>query len=276
MHLDRPRERLGGFVYKIVDNIAVTFLPYKALGSNELVAMRDKVVRLREKLKPRPERKGGARRGQPSSAEVLDTLRQRIARQEIPPGSKLREHDLADEFAVPRTRIREVFGALESRGLIERIPNRGAVVMRLDSAHVFQLYDVREVLEGLCARLATENVPPESWQDLVDHFQVPMAKYVRDGDFDTYIAGYERLRERIVEAARNVVVAQMLDSIYEKTNVVIRRIIILPGRAETGLREHQAVLAAMRRGDPAEAERLKRQNLRSAKETLMRFRNYVL
>ena len=72
------------------------------------------------------------------------------------------------------------------------------------------------------------------------------------------------------------VVAQMLDSIYEKTNVVIRRIIILPGRAEVGLREHQAVLAAMRRGDAAEAEQLKRQNLRSAKETLLRFRNYVL
>jgi DNA-binding GntR family transcriptional regulator len=84
------------------------------------------------------------------------------------------------------------------------------------------------------------------------------------------------LRQRIIEAARNVVVAQMLDSIYEKTNVIIRRIIILPGRAEVGLREHQAVLAAMRRGDAAEAEQLKRQNLRSAKETLMRFRSYVL
>jgi DNA-binding GntR family transcriptional regulator len=148
--------------------------------------------------------------------------------------------------------------------------------MRLDFSHVFQLYDVREVLEGLCARLATENMPPEFWQDLVDLFRGPMAKYVREGEFDAYIAGYEHLRERIVEAARNVVVAQMLDSIYEKTHVVIRRIIILPGRAEVGLREHQAVLAAMCRGDATEAEQLKRQNLRSAKDTLMRFRNYVL
>jgi DNA-binding GntR family transcriptional regulator len=238
--------------------------------------MPDKVVRLRAKPKARSGRREGARRDRPSTAEVLDAIRQRIARQEIPPGSKLREHDMADEFKVPRTRIREVFGALESRGLIERIPNRGAVVMRFDSDHVFQLYDVREVLEGLCARLATENVPPESWQDLVDHFHGPMATYVREEDFEAYIAGYERLRRRILDAARNVVVAQMLDSIYEKTNVVIRRIIILPGRAEAGLREHQAVLAAMRRGDAAEAERLKRQNLRSAKETLMRFRNYVL
>jgi DNA-binding GntR family transcriptional regulator len=238
--------------------------------------MAEKVVRLRQKPKARPERQAAARRRPLSTTDVLQTLRQRIARQEIPPGSKLREHNLADEFGVPRTRIREVFGALEGRGLIERIPNRGAVVIRLDFAHVFQLYDVREVLEGLCARLATENAPPDSWRDLVDHFRGPMAQYVRAGDFDAYIAGYEHLRARTVEAARNVVVAQMLDSIYEKTHVVIRRIIILPGRAEVGLREHQAVLAAMRRGDAVAAEQLKRQNLRSAKETLMRFRNYVL
>jgi DNA-binding GntR family transcriptional regulator len=238
--------------------------------------MSEKVVRLREKPKARGATRGTSRRGRPSTTEVLDTLRQRIARHEVPPGAKLREHELADEFGVPRTRIREVFGALESRGLIERIPNRGAVVMRLDSEHVFQLYDVREVLEGLSVRLATENVAPESWQNLVEHFRGPMAGYVRDADFDAYIAGYERLRQRVIEAARNVVVARMLDSIYEKTNVVIRRIIILPGRAEVGLREHQAMLAAMRRGDASEAERLKRQNLRSAKETLMRFRTYVL
>jgi DNA-binding GntR family transcriptional regulator len=241
-----------------------------------VVRMSEKVVRLREKAKARSDRRGGTRRKQPATAEVLDMLRQRIARQEIPPGSKLREHDLADEFGVPRTRIREVFGALESRGLIERIPNRGAAVMRLDFAHVFQLYDAREVLEGLCVRLATENRPPESWQDLVDYFQGPMANFVREGNFDAFIAGYEQMRQRAIDAANNVVVAQMLDSIYEKTNVVIRRIIILPGRAEVGLAQHQAVLAAMRRGEADEAERLKRHNLRSAKETLMRFRTYVL
>ena len=55
--------------------------------------------------------------------------------------------------------------------------------------------------------------------------------------------------------------AQMLDSIYEKTNVVIRRIVILPGRAQTGLGEHRAVVAAMRAGDGEAAERHKRANL---------------
>ncbi|MBM3522874.1 MAG: GntR family transcriptional regulator [Alphaproteobacteria bacterium] len=238
-------------------------------------SLSQKIVRLRGGPRggPAPKR---PRRSRASAAELLQSLRQRIAAQKILPGSKLREQDLADEFGVPRTRIREAFGLLEQRGLIERIPNRGAVVTRLDLEHVFHLYDVREVLEGLCARLATENAPPESWQDLVEHFDGPMGRFVRDGDFDSFIRGYERLRERTIEAARNPVAAAMLDSIYERTTVVIRRIIILPGRAETGLAQHRAVLAAMRRGDGAEAERLRRLNMRSAKEALQRFRQYVL
>ncbi len=232
------------------------------------------------KLKKESARRSGgdARRGKSTATpeQILETLRRRIAGHEIPPGAKLREQDLVAEFGVPRTRVREVFGALESRGLIERIPNRGAVVTRLDMDLVFKLYDVREVLEGLCARLATENVPPESWQDLVDHYNGPMAEFLKAGDFDSYVEGYDLLRQRTIAAAGNPIVAQMLDSIYERTNFVIRRIIVLPGRAETGLEQHRAVLGAMRRGDGIEAERLKRLNMRSAKEALNRFRNYVL
>ena len=87
-------------------------------------------------------------RGAPSIADIVQVLRERIARQDVAPGAKLGEQELAAEFGVPRARIREVFGVLESRGLIERIPNRGAVVSRLELDQVFHLYDVRAVLEG--------------------------------------------------------------------------------------------------------------------------------
>lgn len=207
---------------------------------------------------------------------MLNVLRERIANQDILPGSKLREHELAAEFGVPRTRIREVFGALETRGLIERVPNRGAVVKRLELDQVFALYDVRAVLEGLCVRSATENVPAETWQEFVELFGAPMDEYVRAGDFDAFLAAYERFRRRFIESARNPVAAQMLDSIYEKTNVIIRRIVILPGRAQTGLEEHRATVVAMRAGNAAEAERLKRANLLGAKEYLRKFQKYVL
>jgi DNA-binding GntR family transcriptional regulator len=229
------------------------------------------------KLKPRPAAKVRRPRAKAAPAQaVLQVLRERIARQDIAPGAKLREHELASEFAVPRARIREVFQTLESRGLIERIPNRGAVVSRLELDQVFALYDVRAVLEGLCVRKATENVPPETWQEFVELFGAPMDEFVRLGDFDAFLGCYERFRRRFIECARNPVAAQMLDSIYEKTHVVIRRTVILPGRAQTGLEEHRATVAAMRAGNAEEAERLKRANLQGAKEYLRRFQKYVL
>ncbi|AEC21583.1 GntR family transcriptional regulator [Pusillimonas sp. T7-7] len=208
--------------------------------------------------------------------DVLATLRERIARYELPPGSKLNEYELASEFDVPRTRIRDVFTALEQRGLIERIPNRGAMVARLEPQQVFHIYDMREVLEGLCARLACQNADPASWQDLLDQFSGPVEVAVKNGDFEAYTEIYDSFRRRCIEAAANPVLAQALDNIYEKTQVLIRRIIILPGRGEIGVREHRAVLEAMRRGDCDAAEQLRRANIRNAKAFLARYIKYVL
>lgn len=221
----------------------------------------------------RPER---GRHGRNRTGRLIEVLRERIARQEAAPGAKLGEVELSLEFGVPRTQVREAFSALEQRGLIERIPNRGAIVARLDPANVFHIYDTREVLEGACVRLATLNVPNESWQDLLDLFKGPMQRYVEENDFDAFLTGYAQFRERSLEAANNPVLAQMLDSIYEKTQVLIHRIIILPGRAQQGLREHVAVLEAMRRGDADAAEGLRRENMRSAKACLRNFQKYVL
>ena len=229
-----------------------------------------------------PRAKAHVRSGRPNqqglnrTGQLIEALRERIARHEAAPGAKLGELELSVEFGVPRTQVREAFSALEQRGLIERIPNRGAIVARLDPANVFHIYDTREVLEGLCVRLATLNAPKGSWRDLLDLFKGPMQRYVEKNDFDAFLAGYAQFRERSIEAAGNPVLAQMLDSIYEKTQVLIRRIIILPGRAQQGLREHVAVLEAMHRGDAAAAETLRRENMRSAKACLTDFQKYVL
>jgi len=223
-------------------------------------------------------RAAAARAARPphSVAQIVGVLRGRIARQDIPPGAKLRETDLADEFGVPRTRIRDALAALEQRGLVERIPNRGAVVMRLDLSHVFHIYELREVLEGLCARLATEKAPPERWRKELELFQGPMKELVARNELDPYIERYEALRRAIIEAAGNPVLAEMLDTIYEKTQVLIRRILILPGRAEVGRQQHVAMLEAMVRGKAELAEQRRREGLRSARAHLEKFQKYIL
>ncbi len=211
-----------------------------------------------------------------NSPTLLPALRERIARHALPPGTKLLETDLAREFGVSRAKVRDAFGVLEQRGLIRRIPNRGAEVARLDLSQVFEIYAVREMLEGLCVRLAVERAKPQSWQDLVQLFGRPMEAIVKRGEFEKYIANLDRLRSRTLEAAGNGVLADMLDSINDKTREIQRRIIILPGRAAEGLLQHRAVLAAMRKGNAAKAEELRRANIRSSREYLERFQNFVL
>ena len=215
-----------------------------------------------------------ARRSQ-GARDIFETLRRRIAQQQIAPGAKLRETELAGEFGVPRTRVREAINALQQRGLVERVPNRGAVVVRLDLSQLFHIYAVREVLEGLGARLAAQNAAPEGWRAELALFEGPMKELVAQGDLDRYLENYERLRRRIIEAAANPVLAELIDILHEKTQVLIWRIIILPGRAEVGRQQHVAMLQAMCRGDGEEAERLRRAGLRSAITAAEKYKHYI-
>jgi DNA-binding GntR family transcriptional regulator len=203
-------------------------------------------------------------------------LRMRIAQQHVAPGVKLNETSLAEEFGVSRARIRDALAALEQRGLVERIPNRGAMVMRLDLSQVFHIYEIREVLEGLAARLATLNVPHETWKEDLARFEGPLKDLIDRGELQEYIEHYEQLRRKIIEAAGNPVLAEMLDTIFEKTQVLIRRIIILPGRAEVGRRQHVAMLGAMCKGAATEAENIRRKGLESAKLALEKYQRFIL
>ncbi|MCC7194145.1 MAG: GntR family transcriptional regulator [Gemmatimonadaceae bacterium] len=222
--------------------------------------------------------KARVRKDEKVEVDIVAAMRERISTHAIPPGSKISEAHLAEEFGVSRTRVREALTELEFRGLIKRIPNRGAEVIRLDLTQVFEIYDAREALEGMAVRLATQKAPPETWQEWVELLREggPMEKLLEKGDVEGYFLVYERMRRRIIEAAENPVLAGMLDSILEKTRVIMRRVQILPGRAAAGLAEHRAFINAMRTGDAERAEQLRRANIRSAIATLKRYQNFIL
>ncbi len=207
---------------------------------------------------------------------VLEALGRRILAHDLSPGSRLREQALAEEFGMSRPRIREVLAALEERGLVEREPNRGAVVRRQSAAELLQVFDVREVLEGLCARQATENAEPHSWQDLVALFGEPTRALLAAGDIVGYLRHHEKLRRRMLAACANPVLIATLRPLHERVGIVMRRLVLTTDRAGTALAEHQAVLAAMRAGDAAEAERLKRRQIRSAREALARYQQFLM
>ena len=208
--------------------------------------------------------------------QLVDELRRRIVSGQLPPGSRLGESPLAEEFAVSRARVRDAFGILEQRGLIERIPNKGAVVMRLELDSILELFEVREVLEAQMVSLATQRAAPEVWDDLLVLFGDELGQAVADNDLDAYRSAITEFRRQCTNAAENETLRGLLDSIYDRVQGMTRRLVLVPGRAAEGFRQHQEILRAMRAGDAALAESLKRENIRSAREWFLKYKEYML
>ncbi len=207
---------------------------------------------------------------------MLAALRHSILTGECLPGAPLREQALAERFGVSRARLREALAALEQAGLVERVANRGAVVRRSTAAELLHVFEVRETLEGLAARLATQHGTPAHWQDLVALFGARLGALVEAGDVAGYLGHLETLRRRTLEAAANPVLAASLQPLLDRTSPVMRRLLLATDRLKRALDEHRAVLAAMAAGDAEAAERLKRAQVRSARQDFERYSSYIL
>jgi DNA-binding GntR family transcriptional regulator len=136
--------------------------------------------------------------------------------------------------------------------------------------------DIREVLEGLAARLAAQKSRPEDWADLEREFAESFERIVRESDFDSYLDLITAFRERMVVAAQNEDLSKLINSLYAKIRIVQRRLIILPGRMQQAVKEHRDVLKAIMEGNPESAEEKKRKNLRNAGAWLQKYKTWVL
>jgi DNA-binding GntR family transcriptional regulator len=210
------------------------------------------------------------------ATEIAGLLRRRIATHDIPPGSRLREWEVAGQFGVSRLAAREALDILVHLDFVDRQPNRGIVVKRRELSEILQLFEIREVNEGLCARLAARGVSAASWQDLVELFDAPMAAIVEHKDLHAYVANYEELRARLIEAAASAPLANLLRWLYDLTDIFVRRVLLASDRTHYGLRDHGAVLAALRAGDAAEAERLRRLTIANIRSAVERYSAFVL
>jgi len=219
---------------------------------------------------------GKQKSNQHKREQILATLRERIVEGHYPQGVKLVELDLSQEFGTNRPMLREILSDLENLGLVEKFPNRGTTVRRIDSRSLLEIMEIREVLEALAARLAAQNSQPEDWQDLEQQFGEPFEQIVKNSEFDKYLDLISTLRDRMVAAARSEELSRLIISMYAKIRVVQRRIVILPGRIQQAIEEHRAVLKAIMDGDPDKAERMKRLNMQNARECLEKYKKWVL
>src|SRR3989338_7128854 len=89
---------------------------------------------------------------------IADALRDSIMQGQLKPGVKISEPALASQFGISRTPVREAFRQLDSEGFLQVLPRRGARVAPLSEKDVREFYEIKALLEGQAARLATSRL----------------------------------------------------------------------------------------------------------------------
>jgi len=194
---------------------------------------------------------------------VYITLRQDILNNTYRPGQRLSEETIAQELNVSRTPVREALKRLHAEGFVEITPHRGAVVRDPSGEELAELCTVREVLEGLAARLAARSISlieVYSLERLLAEMEAAMAEG-RLADLD---ALNFQFHETIWIASRNRYLAHQLRQLRQFVHRLQESTLTVQGRKEEAYREHKALFEACAAGDPDEAERLAREHVRKA------------
>jgi len=195
---------------------------------------------------------------------VCDLLRNRIIANELPDGAKLTEDSLARELGVSRTPVREAFNRLAQEGLVTVFPGRGAFVATLSFSDMVQLLEIRETLEGMAARLATNRLTTTNLEKLRRQMEVELEKTVRN-DYTGYLDVDRQFHESVISASGNHHLSQLMKSLRDRIQMLRHRSVILPGRARKSFQEHLSIIDALSARDPDLAEHRVRNHIRNVR-----------
>lgn len=194
-------------------------------------------------------------------------LRRAIEAGEYTSNEHLVEQPLTESLGISRNTLRAVLARLENEGFIQLEPNRGARVRAFSREEAYDVLRVREVLEGLAARLAAERLTADERTELASTIELAQ-KALRDDDLQTFTKMNRRFHVVLIEAARSPMTASMLDSLHFPMMKYQFQSMLVPGRKLQVCDEHEAVLAAIVRGDGDEAERVARWHVGRIRDTL--------
>jgi len=200
--------------------------------------------------------------------EAANALRRLIVEARIKPGERLFQEKLAEMLGISRTPIREALQLLEREGLVSSLGRQGVVVTQLSSKDVEETYDVREVLDGLAARLAADRI---SDTELVD-LRKPLDKMdscAEKGDRRRWLEANQLFHDIIVQVAQNERLVQALAAVRTSLDLFAPFVWAQRHRRDLSNREHQEIYEALASRNAREAERLARAHAQVVKEAVL-------
>ncbi|RAI44206.1 GntR family transcriptional regulator [Rhodoplanes roseus] len=196
---------------------------------------------------------------------VADPLRSAIVEGRLAPGKALSENQLAAEYGVSRTPVREALRLLMEEGLVEMLPGRKVRVAVPRPSDVREVYDVRAVLEAEAVRrlLKTEETARRVVAEMERACDVSDAALARD-DLTALAAANARFHAALVSALGNRRLLADYETIYNLVALYRHQSLRIEYWAEAGNAEHRALLDRLRRGDEAAAIDLLRAHIERA------------
>jgi DNA-binding GntR family transcriptional regulator len=180
----------------------------------------------------------------PLHEEAADRLRDLIVQGRLAPGSRLNERLLTAQLGVSRTPLREAFKVLATEGLVELLPNRGAIVSPIDAERLSETLAVMGALEALAGELACRNATDAQLNEIrALHYE--MLAYHARGDLAGYFKFNQAIHLKLVKYSGNA----MLYNVYRQLNGNVRRARYMANlskeRWDAAVREHEAILSAL-------------------------------
>lgn len=199
--------------------------------------------------------------------DAYHELREAIVTGRFQPNERLVEAAIADLIGAGRTSVRAALVRLDQEGLVILEKNRGARVRLIDGREALEIEEVRAALEGLLARRAATRVTPEDLGEL-ESMTAEMRERVAHGDALGYSELNARFHQRIWAAADHPTASRIVSGLKSQSIRFQFQTALRPGRAERSLHEHEAIVAALRRGDEEAAETAMRAHLAEVLDTL--------
>jgi DNA-binding GntR family transcriptional regulator len=207
--------------------------------------------------------------------QAYKELKRVILEHQIPLGGKLNEVEFAAALGVSRTPVREAVNRLEKEGLVEILPQRGAFVVRCSEKDVFELFLIRENLEGLAARLAAERINEEDLirlESCIQGFSEPFT----ENQIQRYAEEDFRYHQTIVTLSDSQRLIKLISTLYDQIRIFRLTTLGLSDRMKVSLEEHRLILEAFRMKDAEASEQRVRQHIRHVREGVMKNINFFL
>ena len=168
------------------------------------------------------------------------------------PGQRLIEGDICQQTESSRSSVREAMRRLAAEGLVELEHHKGARVRALGIEEALELYEVREVLEGLAARLAARNITRPGNRDRLTRLEENFDKSF-DGSPAKYMAYNMAFHRLIVDIADNARLAQLYEQLELPAFLALLHVVVESPPVEVSRAEHRPIVEAILNGREAVA-----------------------